>query len=99
MCQLDELFECSPAQPLALSPGGSESTKAVKPEILDGKRKMNVGIFLKQFKDIELLLNNIYNGNAEEIEHEKLKVLEGLLPSSAEVNNVFSRYHKSIDHV
>uniref|UniRef100_A0AC34GX42 FH2 domain-containing protein n=1 Tax=Panagrolaimus sp. ES5 TaxID=591445 RepID=A0AC34GX42_9BILA len=86
LCQLDELFECSPTQSATISsPGTGESTKAVKPEILDGKRKMNVGIFLKQFKDMELLLKNIHEGKATEIEHEKLKVLEGLLPTSAEI--------------
>uniref|UniRef100_A0AC35GI20 FH2 domain-containing protein n=1 Tax=Panagrolaimus sp. PS1159 TaxID=55785 RepID=A0AC35GI20_9BILA len=86
LCQLDELFECSPTQPITISsPGSGESTKAVKPEILDGKRKMNVGIFLKQFKDMELLLKNIHEGKSAEIEHEKLKVLEGLLPTSAEI--------------
>lgn len=46
---------------------------------------MNVGIFLKQFKDIDVLLNNIYQGHIEGIEQEKLKVLENLLPTSSEV--------------
>ncbi|KAE9556010.1 hypothetical protein FO519_000756 [Halicephalobus sp. NKZ332] len=80
--QLDELFECSPSQP---SGSSGEISKAVKPQILDPKRKMNVGIFLKQFKDMDVLLNNIYQGHIEEIEHEKLKVLENLLPTSSEI--------------
>lgn len=59
--------------------------KTVKPQILDSKRKMNVGIFLKQFKDIDLLLQNIYDGNIDGIEQEKLKVMEGILPNSSEI--------------
>uniref|UniRef100_A0A7E4WC06 FH2 domain-containing protein n=1 Tax=Panagrellus redivivus TaxID=6233 RepID=A0A7E4WC06_PANRE len=87
LTQLDDLFECSPVPSSMNQHNGleSSSTKTVKPQILDSKRKMNVGIFLKQYKDIDLLLSNIKEGKASEIEHEKLKVLENLLPSSSEI--------------
>uniref|UniRef100_A0AC34PUJ0 FH2 domain-containing protein n=1 Tax=Panagrolaimus sp. JU765 TaxID=591449 RepID=A0AC34PUJ0_9BILA len=83
--QLDELFECSPTHATTTAATTESAAKTVKPQILDSKRKMNVGIFLKQFKDVNLLLNNIFEGNVAGIEQEKLKVLENLLPSSSEI--------------
>jgi hypothetical protein len=54
--------------------------------LLSSKRSMNIGIFLKQFKDIDNLLESISDGRNDLIDLERLKLLTTLLPDSEEVS-------------
>uniref|UniRef100_A0A3Q3X048 FH2 domain-containing protein n=1 Tax=Mola mola TaxID=94237 RepID=A0A3Q3X048_MOLML len=56
--------------------------------ILDSKRGMNIGIFLKQFKRThQAIVDDIYHGNSEPYGAEPLRELLKLLPESEEVTH------------
>ena len=54
--------------------------------LLDGKRSLNVNIFLKQFRmPNEDIVDLLRNGESEKFGAEKLKSLQKILPSQEEV--------------
>lgn len=53
--------------------------------LISDKRSLSINIFLKMFKDVEVLKENIKNFNANEIGVDRLKMLVQLLPSEEEV--------------
>lgn len=64
--------------------------------ILDPKRGMNIGIFLKQFKRTnQVIVDDIRHGNSEPYGSEPLKELLKLLPEDEEVRKLKS-YHGNV---
>ncbi|XP_043918397.1 FH2 domain-containing protein 1 [Protopterus annectens] len=57
--------------------------------ILDSKRSMNVGIFLKQFKkSVQSIVEDIHLGRSEQYGSETLRDLQKLLPESEELKKL-----------
>lgn len=57
--------------------------------VLDAKRSMNIGIFLKQFKKSpQSIVEDIYQGKSEHYGSETLREILKLLPESEEVRNL-----------
>ncbi|XP_071391193.1 FH2 domain-containing protein 1-like, partial [Centroberyx affinis] len=95
---IEELFGQSDCQSNAGAPptrGGKargsfrESREEVS--ILDSKRGMNIGIFLKQFKrPNQTIIDDIRHGNSESYGVEPLRELLKLLPETEEVKKLKS---------
>ncbi|KAM9827517.1 uncharacterized protein ACB057_017904 [Neosynchiropus ocellatus] len=92
---IEELFgQNESSQPtVLLSRGGKArgSFRETKDEvcILDAKRGMNIGIFLKQFKRAsQVMVDDIRRGNSEAFGVEPLKELLKLLPETDEVSKL-----------
>lgn len=93
---IEELFghdDCQSQSKVPPTRGGRGRTsfREVKEEvcILDAKRGMNIGIFLKQFKrSNESIVEDIRSGNSEVYGPEPLRELLKLLPESDEVKKL-----------
>ncbi|KAK7909972.1 hypothetical protein WMY93_014656 [Mugilogobius chulae] len=92
---IEELFghsDCPNSKTLPTRGGrGRTSFRETKEEvcILDGKRGMNIGIFLKQFKrSNQSIVEDIRSGNSELYGPEPLRELLKLLPESDEVKKL-----------
>ncbi|XP_070554154.1 inverted formin-2-like isoform X4 [Ptychodera flava] len=90
--KLEELF--SQKKPGSMK---SKSEKTEKPKepteinLLDGKRTLNLNIFLKQFKMTnEAIVEKIQKGNNVELGEERIRGLLKLLPESSEVDMLTS---------
>ncbi|NXO03103.1 FHDC1 protein, partial [Rhinopomastus cyanomelas] len=90
---IEELFgqqeEAKPQDPRSRSVKSSFKETKEEVSILDAKRSMNIGIFLKQFKkSAESIIEDIYHGRSDpygpELLHEFLK----LLPEAEEVKKL-----------
>uniref|UniRef100_A0A914CV06 FH2 domain-containing protein n=1 Tax=Acrobeloides nanus TaxID=290746 RepID=A0A914CV06_9BILA len=77
------IYDNTPTTKNSISKKGT--TKKIETvSLLSSKRSMNIGIFLKQFKDIDNLLESITDGRNDLIDLERLKLLTTLLPDSEE---------------
>ncbi|NXU54392.1 FHDC1 protein, partial [Turnix velox] len=92
---IEELFgqqeEPKPPDPRSRSLKSKASFKETKEEvsILDAKRSMNIGIFLKQFKkSAESIIEDIYHGRSEPYGSELLHEFLKLLPEAEEVKKL-----------
>lgn len=93
---IEELFghnDCQSNSKALSTRGGRSRTsfRETKEEvcILDGKRGMNIGIFLKQFKRSNpLIVEDIRSGNSEHYGAEPLREMLKLLPESDEVKKL-----------
>lgn len=63
----------------------SDLSKPMQISLISGKRSLSINIFLKMFKNVELLKENIRTFNANLIGIDRLKMLVQLLPSEEEV--------------
>ncbi|XP_053716992.1 FH2 domain-containing protein 1-like [Synchiropus splendidus] len=92
---IEELFgqneSSQPTVPLSRGGKARGSFRETKDEvcILDAKRGMNIGIFLKQFKRAsQVIVDDIHHGNSEAFGVEPLKELLKLLPETEEVSKL-----------
>lgn len=90
---IEELFGQNDESKIMGTRGGSarSSFREAKGEvsILDSKRAMNVGIFLKQFKrSNQTIADDIRRGNSEQFGAELLRELLKLLPETEEVKKL-----------
>ena len=68
--------------------------------ILDGKTSMNVNIFLRQFKGGgDEVLKWICEGKSKELEGDRLKCLEKLLPDAGVIDELKSFTGKAIANI
>uniref|UniRef100_A0A8B9PX18 FH2 domain containing 1 n=1 Tax=Apteryx owenii TaxID=8824 RepID=A0A8B9PX18_APTOW len=87
---IEELFgqqeETKPQDPRSRSLKSSFKEAKEEISILDAKRSMNIGIFLKQFKkSAESIIEDIYHGRSEPYGSELLHEFLKLLPEAEEV--------------
>ncbi|KAM8808344.1 FH2 domain-containing protein 1 [Eudromia elegans] len=87
---IEELFgqqeETKPPDPRSRSLKSSFKEPKEEISILDAKRSMNIGIFLKQFKkSAESIIEDIYHGRSEPYGSELLHEFLKLLPEAEEV--------------
>nr|XP_025960763.1 FH2 domain-containing protein 1 isoform X2 [Dromaius novaehollandiae] len=87
---IEELFgqqeETKPQDPRSRSLKSSFKETKEEISILDAKRSMNIGIFLKQFKkSAESIIEDIYHGRSEPYGSELLHEFLKLLPEAEEV--------------
>ncbi|XP_055653806.1 LOW QUALITY PROTEIN: FH2 domain-containing protein 1 [Falco peregrinus] len=87
---IEELFgqqeETKPQDPRSRSLKSSFKETKEEVAILDAKRSMNIGIFLKQFKkSAESIIEDIYHGRSEPYGSELLHEFLKLLPEAEEV--------------
>ncbi|NWU70483.1 FHDC1 protein, partial [Pterocles burchelli] len=90
---IEELFgqqeETKPQDPRSRSVKSSFNETKEEVSILDAKRSMNIGIFLKQFKkSAESIIEDIYNGRSEPYGSELLHEFLKLLPEAEEVKKL-----------
>ncbi|KFP12605.1 FH2 domain-containing protein 1, partial [Egretta garzetta] len=90
---IEELFgqqeETKPQDPRSRSSKSSFKETKEEVSILDAKRSMNVGIFLKQFKkSAESIIEDIYHGRSEPYGSELLHEFLKLLPEAEEVKKL-----------
>ncbi|KFQ30641.1 FH2 domain-containing protein 1 [Mesitornis unicolor] len=90
---IEELFgqqeETKPQDPRSRSLKSSFKETKEEVSILDAKRSMNVGIFLKQFKkSAESIIEDIYHGRSEPYGSELLHEFLKLLPEAEEVKKL-----------
>uniref|UniRef100_A0A2C9JDZ5 FH2 domain-containing protein n=2 Tax=Biomphalaria glabrata TaxID=6526 RepID=A0A2C9JDZ5_BIOGL len=94
--KMDELFGVSfnesskrPGQPGDGQPDSKKKKENLEINILDGKRSLNVNIFLKQFRiSHEDIVQLLKEGKREVIGAEKLRSLLKLLPSQEEIDAI-----------
>ncbi|NWQ62747.1 FHDC1 protein, partial [Neopipo cinnamomea] len=92
---IEELFgqqeETKPQDSRSRSSKSSFKETKEEVSILDAKRSMNIGIFLKQFKkSAESIIEDIYHGRSQPYGSELLHEFLKLLPEAEEVNNGFT---------
>uniref|UniRef100_A0A803YPA5 FH2 domain containing 1 n=1 Tax=Meleagris gallopavo TaxID=9103 RepID=A0A803YPA5_MELGA len=90
---IEELFgqqeETKPPDPRSRSLKASFKETKEEVSILDAKRSMNIGIFLKQFKkSAESIIEDIYHGRSELYASELLNEFLKLLPEAEEVKKL-----------
>ncbi|KFW71201.1 FH2 domain-containing protein 1, partial [Pygoscelis adeliae] len=90
---IEELFgqqeETKPQDPRSRSLKSSFKETKEEVSILDAKRSMNIGIFLKQFKKSgESIIEDIYHGRSEPYGSELLHEFLKLLPEAEEVKKL-----------
>ncbi|NXE18635.1 FHDC1 protein, partial [Ardeotis kori] len=90
---IEELFgqqeETKPQDPRSRSLKSSFKETKEEVSILDAKRSMNIGIFLKQFKkSAESIIEDIYHGRSEPYSSELLHEFLKLLPEAEEVKKL-----------
>uniref|UniRef100_A0A8C0FAQ3 FH2 domain containing 1 n=1 Tax=Bubo bubo TaxID=30461 RepID=A0A8C0FAQ3_BUBBB len=90
---IEELFgqqeETKPQDPRSRSLKSSFKETKEEVSILDAKRSMNIGIFLKQFKkSAESIIEDIYHGRSEPYGSELLNEFLKLLPEAEEVKKL-----------
>uniref|UniRef100_A0A8C3LBY6 FH2 domain containing 1 n=1 Tax=Chrysolophus pictus TaxID=9089 RepID=A0A8C3LBY6_CHRPC len=90
---IEELFgqqeETKPPDPRSRSLKASFKETKEEVSILDAKRSMNIGIFLKQFKkSAESIIEDIYHGRSEPYASELLNEFLKLLPEAEEVKKL-----------
>ncbi|NXQ84094.1 FHDC1 protein, partial [Nyctibius grandis] len=90
---IEELFgqqeETKPQDPRSRSLKSSFKETKEEVSILDAKRSMNIGIFLKQFKkSAESIIEDIYHGRSEPYGSELLHEFLKLLPEAEEVKKL-----------
>ncbi|NWR58004.1 FHDC1 protein, partial [Bucorvus abyssinicus] len=90
---IEELFgqqeETKPQDPRSRSLKSSFKDTKEEVSILDAKRSMNIGIFLKQFKkSAESIIEDIYHGRSEPYGSELLHEFLKLLPEAEEVKKL-----------
>ncbi|NXD83579.1 FHDC1 protein, partial [Halcyon senegalensis] len=90
---IEELFgqqeETKPQDPRGRSLKSSFKETKEEVSILDAKRSMNIGIFLKQFKkSAESIIEDIYHGRSEPYGSELLHEFLKLLPEAEEVKKL-----------
>ncbi|KAM6206613.1 FH2 domain-containing protein 1 [Sarcoramphus papa] len=90
---IEELFgqqeETKPQDPRSRSLKSSFKETKEEVSVLDAKRSMNIGIFLKQFKkSAESIIEDIYHGRSEPYGSELLHEFLKLLPEAEEVKKL-----------
>ncbi|KFO91428.1 FH2 domain-containing protein 1, partial [Buceros rhinoceros silvestris] len=86
---IEELFETKSQDPRSRSLKSSFKDTKEEVSILDAKRSMNIGIFLKQFKkSAESIIEDIYHGRSEPYGSELLHEFLKLLPEAEEVKKL-----------
>ncbi|NWU90066.1 FHDC1 protein, partial [Upupa epops] len=90
---IEELFgqqeEAKPQDPRSRSVKSSFKDTKEEVSILDAKRSMNIGIFLKQFKkSAESIIEDIYHGRSDPYGSELLQEFLKLLPEAEEVKKL-----------
>ncbi|CAG5134241.1 unnamed protein product, partial [Candidula unifasciata] len=102
--KMDELFSLNHDSGVKRSSQDSEGVndhkkkrENVEVNILDGKRSLNVNIFLKQFRmEHEEIVRLVREGRCEKFGAERLRSLLKLLPSQEEID-AFNAYKGAID--